>query len=99
ATAQTYTANLKRTKFGDFDLNPAPGQALIPRNYGLGPSFFSVNLGISRALSFGEMPAAAHAAPAQAPANKPATAEAAKANGSKAAATQTQPNGGAKPEK
>lgn len=64
-TAQTDPADVKKTKFGDFDLNPDPGQPLIPRNYGLGPSFFAVNLGISRAFMFGNMPGtAAAAAPA-----------------------------------
>ena len=53
ASARTNAADLKRTKFGDFDLNPASGQALIPRNYGMGPGFFSVNLGISRSFAFG----------------------------------------------
>src|SRR5687768_13086602 len=69
ATAQTSPENLRRTKFGDFDLAPAPGQELIPRNYGLGPSFFSVNLGINRAFRFGDIPAT----PAVAGAAKPAT--------------------------
>jgi hypothetical protein len=67
ATAQTDPANLRQTRFGDFDLDPAPGQALIPRNHGLGPNFFSVNLGINRAFRFGNIPAApapAGAAPA-----------------------------------
>ena len=66
ATAQTGPENLRRTSFGDFDLAPAPGQELIPRNYGLGPSFFSVNLGISRAFAFGNIPSSA---PAAKPAN------------------------------
>jgi hypothetical protein len=82
ATAQTDPANLRRTKFGDFDLAPTPGQDLIPRNYGLGPSFFSVNLGINRSFQFGDIPAAAAptgAAPAGAA--KPANA-AAPASGS-----------------
>ena len=83
ATAQTDPADLKRTKFGDFDLNPKPGQALIPRNYGIGTGFFSVNLGISRAIAFGEMPAAANVGPAQPAGNKPAAA--AKPEASKAA--------------
>ena len=59
ATAQTDPANLRRTAFGDFDLAPAPGQELIPRNYGMGPSFFTVNLGINRSFAFGDVPAAA----------------------------------------
>jgi hypothetical protein len=71
ATAQTDPANLKRTRFGDFDLTPAPGQALIPRNYGMGPGFFSVNIGMSRSFTFGNVPAPA-AAPAAAPAGQPA---------------------------
>lgn len=36
------------TRFGALDPNPLPGQRLIPRNIGRGPSFFSVNLGLSR---------------------------------------------------
>jgi hypothetical protein len=59
ASARTNAADLKRTKFGDFDLNPASGQALIPRNYGMGPGFFSVNLGISRSFAFGNPASAA----------------------------------------
>ena len=41
------------TRFGAFDPNPAPGQAIIPRNYGEGPGFFSVNLRLSRTFGFG----------------------------------------------
>ncbi|MDT4896942.1 MAG: hypothetical protein QOH25_2019 [Acidobacteriota bacterium] len=41
------------TRFGAFDPNPAPGQELIPRNFGDGPSFFNVNLGLSRTFGFG----------------------------------------------
>jgi hypothetical protein len=87
ATAQTDPADLRKTRFGDFDLNPAPGQELIPRNYGLGPGFFSVNLGISRSFMFGNVPAP----PAPAGASP---AGAAKVSG--AAPTPAQP-AGAKP--
>jgi hypothetical protein len=41
------------TRFGAFDPNPLPGQELIPRNYGDGPAFFNVNLGLSRTFGFG----------------------------------------------
>ena len=61
ASSQTALADLKRTKYGDFDMNPAPGQALIPRNYGTGPGFFSVNIGISRSITFGDVPGSAAA--------------------------------------
>ncbi len=78
ATAQTDPENLRRTRFGDFDLAPAPGQELIPRNYGLGPGFFSINMGLSRSFSFGNMPAPAAAAAAPAVGAKPAPAGASK---------------------
>jgi hypothetical protein len=41
------------TRFGAFDPNPALGQEIIPRNYGDGPSFFNVNLGLSKTFGFG----------------------------------------------
>jgi hypothetical protein len=45
------------TRFGAFDPNPAPGQAIIPRNFGTGPSFFTVNMRISRTFGFGSVAA------------------------------------------
>ena len=53
ADAQTTPADLRRTPFGDFDVNPKPGQTVIPRNYGTGPSFAVVNLRISKTFGFG----------------------------------------------
>jgi uncharacterized membrane protein YgcG len=41
------------TPFGAFDPNPAAGQPLIPRNFGNGPTFFSVNLRASKTFGFG----------------------------------------------
>ena len=41
------------TRFGAFDPNPEPGQAIIPRNFGTGPSFFTTNLRISKTWGFG----------------------------------------------
>jgi carboxypeptidase family protein/TonB-dependent receptor-like protein len=46
-------ANIICTKFGNFNRNPAPGEALIPRNYGEGPAFLGVNMRISKTWSFG----------------------------------------------
>jgi hypothetical protein len=40
------------TPFGAFDPSPAPGQALIPRNYGRGPGFFQVNLRVAKTFRF-----------------------------------------------
>jgi hypothetical protein len=42
-----------KTKYGVFDANPQPGETIIPRNYGDGPSQFSVNLRLSRTFGFG----------------------------------------------
>ncbi|HEX8749053.1 MAG TPA: carboxypeptidase regulatory-like domain-containing protein, partial [Pyrinomonadaceae bacterium] len=41
------------TRFGAFDPNPVPGQQIIPRNFGTGPSFFTTNLRISKTWGFG----------------------------------------------
>ncbi len=46
--------NIVCNKFGMFNLNPAPGAALIPRNYGNGPAYYSVNLRLSKTWGFGE---------------------------------------------
>ncbi|HEX8142922.1 MAG TPA: carboxypeptidase regulatory-like domain-containing protein [Pyrinomonadaceae bacterium] len=48
-----------QTRYGAFDLDPLPGQQIIPRNYGEGPGFFSVNVRVSRTWSFGELPSGA----------------------------------------
>jgi hypothetical protein len=49
--------SVRRTAFGDFDLDPQPGQAIIPRNYGRGPGFFSVGTRLSKTIGFGEVAA------------------------------------------
>ncbi|HEY0098016.1 MAG TPA: TonB-dependent receptor [Pyrinomonadaceae bacterium] len=41
------------TPFGTFDVTPSAGQAMIPRNYATGPSFFVVNLRTSKSFGFG----------------------------------------------
>lgn len=55
-------ASVRRTAFGDFDLDPQPGFVIIPRNYGRGPAFYSVNLRTSKTFGFGEVPASRAAA-------------------------------------
>jgi hypothetical protein len=54
ADAQTAPVDLRVTPFGNFDVRPKPGQTIIPRNFGTGPSFFNVNLRLSKAFGFGE---------------------------------------------
>lgn len=53
-----------QTSFGAFDLAPLPGAEIIPRNFGDGPGYFSVNLRLSKTINFGPLPRAAAAAPA-----------------------------------
>jgi hypothetical protein len=52
-------ANIACTKFGNFNLQPAAGEELIPRNFGQGPGFVSVNMRISKTWNFGTIHSAA----------------------------------------
>ncbi|HYO64273.1 MAG TPA: carboxypeptidase regulatory-like domain-containing protein, partial [Pyrinomonadaceae bacterium] len=56
ADAQTLDRDLRLTPWGNFDINPKSGQVIIPRNYGEGPAFISMNLHISRQFGFGSLP-------------------------------------------
>lgn len=55
ATAATDPANLKVTPLGNFDLRPAAGTPLIPRNFGHYGGIFTVNLRLSKTFSFGNV--------------------------------------------
>ena len=44
--------NIRCTRFGNFNLDPLPGETLIPRNFGQAPGAFVVNLRVSRAFAF-----------------------------------------------
>jgi outer membrane receptor protein involved in Fe transport len=59
--------DLRVTPYGNFDINPKPGQTIIPRNFGNGPGLFTVNMRISKTFSFGRAPGAARTAAASAP--------------------------------
>lgn len=45
--------NVVQTRFGTFNVNPLPGEKSIPRNFGKGPSFLSINMGIRKTFQFG----------------------------------------------
>jgi hypothetical protein len=47
------------TKWGLLDPNPAPGQKIIPRNLGIGPSSITFNLNLNKSIGFGGKPAGA----------------------------------------
>ena len=42
-----------QTAYGNFLLNPGPGDTIIPRNYGRGPGQFSLNMRLGKTWSFG----------------------------------------------
>ncbi|MEP6818958.1 MAG: carboxypeptidase regulatory-like domain-containing protein [bacterium] len=49
----TPVANIVCTKYGNFNLQPAVGEQLIPRNFGHGPGFASINMRVSKTWNFG----------------------------------------------
>ncbi|HEU0253091.1 MAG TPA: hypothetical protein VFR12_08635, partial [Pyrinomonadaceae bacterium] len=42
------------TPLGAFDPTPSPGQTIIPRNFGRGPGYVSVNVNVSKTFKFGK---------------------------------------------
>lgn len=75
ATQQTRPQDLRVTRYGSFDVNPAPGTPLIPRNYGEGPNFIVVNLNTSWTVGLDKWLRPAAAAPATNAAPGTATAQ------------------------
>ena len=47
-------SSVVHTSFGNFDLAPLPGSVIIPRNFGDGPAYFSVNLRALKTINFGK---------------------------------------------
>jgi len=70
------------TRFGNFNLQPGLGEALIPRNYGTSPGYFSINLGLSKTFTFGTI----HSGKSAANAAQPKTASSAPSGPSKGVA-------------
>jgi hypothetical protein len=56
---------IRCTRFGNFNLNPKPGEQIIPRNYGQAPGNFYVNLRVSRTFTFGTINRGNAAAPSK----------------------------------
>jgi hypothetical protein len=42
------------TPFGAFDPTPSPGQKIVPRNFGRGPAFISLQLNAAKTIKFGK---------------------------------------------
>ena len=55
------TLNFRCTPYGNFKLTFAPGDVMIPRNFGQGPSSTTVNLRVSKTWSFGSEGGSANA--------------------------------------
>lgn len=53
AFATSASTDVASTSYGNFDLNPSAGEALIPYNYGTGPGEFSMNMRISKSFGIG----------------------------------------------
>lgn len=47
--------DIKCTPFGKFNINPLPGEQIIPRNFGHASGSFTANLRITRTFGFGEV--------------------------------------------
>jgi Carboxypeptidase regulatory-like domain/TonB dependent receptor len=99
ADEQTSAGDLRITRFGSFDLNPKPGQRIIPRNFGEGAAFFSVDVSISKRFAFGTVHAQTAAAAAPATAAAPARAQGGASAGSAAASGRASGSKGASTEK
>ena len=68
---------VRRTAYGNFDLAPLPGAQIIPRNYGYGPTYVSLNMRFARTFGFGTTHAPARAQAATGPGGGPSRATAA----------------------
>ncbi len=64
ATRTIQTLNVICSPYGTFNLRPAAGDKIIPRNFAEGPSNFTVNLRLSRQWGFGSLPGASKTASA-----------------------------------
>ncbi|MGA7155972.1 MAG: carboxypeptidase-like regulatory domain-containing protein [Acidobacteriaceae bacterium] len=58
ATNPTANSIIYKTRFGTFDANPQPGEAIIPFDYGNSPSFYFLVAHLDRAWKLGPRPAA-----------------------------------------
>jgi hypothetical protein len=54
AGADCSAVNIRCTAFGKFNLSPAVGETLIPRNFGRGPSSLTTRVGFSKTFGFGK---------------------------------------------
>jgi hypothetical protein len=58
ATAATPAASLVKTAYGNFDINPQPGETIIPINYGNAPGLVYTELYFNKNFRWGPRPSA-----------------------------------------
>lgn len=63
------------TPLGAFDPTPTPGQTIIPRNFGRGPGFVSLNVNVGKTIKFGKAIEPKTPPPAGAPRTTTATGD------------------------
>jgi hypothetical protein len=81
------------TPFGNFNLEPAAGEALIPRNYGQGPGFVSVNMRVSKTWNFGTIHSSSAAKPGSQEGQRQAGQRGGRASGGQAGVVPRIPTG------
>ena len=64
ATAATPAASLVKTAYGNFDINPQPGETIIPVNYGNAPGMVYTEMYFNKNFRWGPRPPAPVAPPA-----------------------------------
>jgi hypothetical protein len=75
ANANCASPFIKCTRFGNFNLLPVAGEAIVPRNYGQATGSFTANLRITRIFGFGNVHKAAAAGQGNAQAKAAADAK------------------------
>lgn len=63
ATSASLPGNVVATRWGTFDLNPSPGERIIPINFGAGPARYGLNLRLSKTFGFGGSSSSAQSGP------------------------------------
>jgi hypothetical protein len=61
ASCPPTSPTVKQTAYGCFDVNPQPGEKIVPINFLTGPGRFTMNLRLSKTFGFGKKTEAANA--------------------------------------
>src|SRR5467141_805254 len=67
AVCPSTSPTVKQTGYGCFDLNPQPGEKIVPINFLTGPGRFTFNLRLSKSFGFGKKAESANTGPGGGP--------------------------------